>query len=62
MSDMGDRQEEEQMIRTGDLIANPLTGETVTFQKTAADSGGEVVIAQVTLEPAKKPFSKNYLS
>ena len=39
------------MIRTGDSIANPVTGETVTFQQTAADSDGEVVIAEVTLEP-----------
>ena len=39
------------MIRTGDSIANPVTGETVTFQQTAADSDGEVVIAHVTLEP-----------
>ena len=39
------------MIRTGDSIANPVTGETVTFQRTSADSGGEVVIAEVTLEP-----------
>ena len=39
------------MIRTGDSIANPVTGETVTFRRTAADSGGEVVIAEVTLEP-----------
>jgi quercetin dioxygenase-like cupin family protein len=39
------------MIRTGDSIANPVTGETVTFQQTSADSAGEVVIAEVTLEP-----------
>jgi len=39
------------MIRTGDSIANPVTGETVTFQQTSADSGGELVIAEVTLEP-----------
>ena len=39
------------MIRTGDSIANPVTGETVTFQQTAADSNGEVVIAEITLEP-----------
>ncbi|MFL6049374.1 MAG: cupin domain-containing protein [Gaiellales bacterium] len=38
------------MIRTGDSIANPVTGETVTFQRTSADSGGELVIAEVTLE------------
>ena len=39
------------MIKTGDSIANPVTGETVTFQRTSADSGGELVIAEVTLEP-----------
>jgi quercetin dioxygenase-like cupin family protein len=39
------------MARTGDSIANPLTGEMVTFQRTAADSGGELVIAEVTLAP-----------
>jgi len=39
------------MIRTGDSIANPVTGETVTFQQTSADSGGELVVAEVTLEP-----------
>lgn len=39
------------MIRTGDSIANPVTGETLTFQRTSADSGGELVIAEVTLEP-----------
>jgi len=38
------------MIRTGDSIANPVTGETVTFRQTAADSDGEAVIAEVTLE------------
>lgn len=37
------------MIRTGDSIANPVTGETVTFRRTSADSDGEVVIAEVTL-------------
>ena len=39
------------MIKTGDSIANPVTGETVTFQRTSADSDGELVIAEVTLEP-----------
>jgi quercetin dioxygenase-like cupin family protein len=39
------------MIRTGDSIANPVTGETVTFKRTSADSDGEFVIAEVTLEP-----------
>jgi quercetin dioxygenase-like cupin family protein len=39
------------MIRTGDSIANPVTGETVTFRHASADSDGEVVIAEVTLQP-----------
>ena len=39
------------MIRTGDSIANPVTGETVTFQQTSADSDGELVIADVVLQP-----------
>jgi mannose-6-phosphate isomerase-like protein (cupin superfamily) len=39
------------MIRTGDSIANPVTGETVTFQRTSADSDGERVIAEVVLQP-----------
>lgn len=39
------------MIQTGDSIANPVTGETVTFQRTSAASGGELVIAEITLEP-----------
>jgi len=38
------------MIKTGDSIANPVTGETVTFQQTSADTDGELVIAEVTLE------------
>ena len=42
---------ETRMIRTGDLIENPLTGETVTFQQTSADSNGEAVMVDVTLEP-----------
>jgi quercetin dioxygenase-like cupin family protein len=39
------------MIRTGDSIENPVTGEKVKFQQTSADSGGELVIAEVRLEP-----------
>jgi quercetin dioxygenase-like cupin family protein len=39
------------MIRTGDSIENPVTGETVTFQRTSADTAGELVLAEVTLEP-----------
>jgi mannose-6-phosphate isomerase-like protein (cupin superfamily) len=38
------------MIHTGDSIQNPVTGETVTFRQTAQDTGGERVVADVTLE------------
>jgi quercetin dioxygenase-like cupin family protein len=38
------------VIRTGDTITNPVTGESVTFRRTSADSDGELVIAEVTLE------------
>jgi mannose-6-phosphate isomerase-like protein (cupin superfamily) len=37
------------MVRAGDSIANPVTGETVTFRRTSAESHGEVVIAEVAL-------------
>ena len=37
------------MIRTGDTIENPVTGETVRFEEAAEDSGGERVVADVTL-------------
>ncbi len=38
------------MVRTGDSIANPVTGEIVTFRRTSADTDGEVVIAEVMLD------------
>lgn len=38
------------MIRTGDSIVNPVTGETLTFRRTSADTDGEAVVAEVTLE------------
>ena len=38
------------MIRTGDSITNPVTGKTVTFRRTSADTDGEMVVVEVTLE------------
>lgn len=39
------------MIRTGRTIENPVTGERVTFVKTSADTGGELVEIEVVVEP-----------
>lgn len=39
------------MIRTGDVVTNPITGEQLRFVKTAADTGGEAVVVEVTVEP-----------
>jgi quercetin dioxygenase-like cupin family protein len=38
-------------IRAGDTIEHRLTGETVHFLRTAADTGGELVEIEVTVEP-----------
>ena len=39
------------MIRAGDTIENPVTGERVTFLKTAADTDGELVVIDTTVAP-----------
>lgn len=39
------------MIRSGQTIENPLTGERVLVRKTAADTGGELVVIEVEVEP-----------
>jgi quercetin dioxygenase-like cupin family protein len=39
------------MIRAGDTIENHVTGERVTFLKTAADTDGEVVVIDTTVAP-----------
>ncbi len=39
------------MIRTGDVIHNSITGETIRFIETAADSDGERVVIDVLVEP-----------
>jgi quercetin dioxygenase-like cupin family protein len=39
------------MIRTGDTIENPITGERLTFRKTSADTNGEAVVVEVVVQP-----------
>src|SRR5437016_8547481 len=39
------------MIRTGDTIHNPVTGERMTFLATSADTDGEAVVIEVFVEP-----------
>jgi quercetin dioxygenase-like cupin family protein len=38
-------------IRAGDTIENPVTGETVHFLRTAAETDGELVEIEVTVQP-----------
>jgi quercetin dioxygenase-like cupin family protein len=39
------------MIRTGDTIHNPATGERITFLATSADTDGEAVVIETVVEP-----------
>src|SRR3954451_10626718 len=39
------------MIRSGDTIHNPVTGERITFHQTAADTNGEAVVIECTVQP-----------
>ena len=39
------------MIRTGDVLHNPVTGELIRFVKAAADTNGEYVVVDVIVEP-----------
>src|SRR6266487_3677821 len=39
------------MIRTGDTIHNPVTGERITFHATSADTNGESVVIECTVRP-----------
>jgi mannose-6-phosphate isomerase-like protein (cupin superfamily) len=39
------------MIRTGDTIQNPITGERITFLATSADTDGEACVVEVVVEP-----------
>jgi mannose-6-phosphate isomerase-like protein (cupin superfamily) len=44
-------EKESTMIRTGDIVRNPVTGEELTFLKTAADTNGEYVLLEALIEP-----------
>src|ERR671934_365849 len=39
------------MIRTGDTIENPITGERITFLATSADTNGEAVVIETVVQP-----------
>ena len=39
------------MIRTGQTIENPVTGERLTFHKTSRDTNGEYVLVEAVLLP-----------
>jgi len=39
------------MIRAGDSIHNPVTGERIVFRQTSADTGGEAVVIETFVEP-----------
>jgi quercetin dioxygenase-like cupin family protein len=39
------------MIHAGDTIANPVTGERMTFLKTSRQTGGEYLLVEVAVEP-----------
>jgi mannose-6-phosphate isomerase-like protein (cupin superfamily) len=39
------------MIRSGDTIHNPVTGESITFHQTSADTNGEAVVIECTVQP-----------
>jgi quercetin dioxygenase-like cupin family protein len=38
------------MVRAGDVLANDITGETIRFVETAADTNGERTVVEVTLD------------
>ncbi len=39
------------MITTGQSLTNPVTGETLVFRKTSADTNGESVVVEAFVEP-----------
>ena len=39
------------MAHAGDTIENPATGERIVFRKTAADTGGELLLFDLFLKP-----------
>jgi quercetin dioxygenase-like cupin family protein len=45
------RAKEEHVITTGQSVTNPVTGETLVFRKTSADTNGEAVVVEAFVEP-----------
>ncbi len=39
------------MIRTGDRLENPVTGEVLTFHRTSRDTGGDAVLIETLVRP-----------
>ena len=39
------------MIRAGDTIENPVTGERLVFRKTSLDTGGQAVVVETFVQP-----------
>jgi mannose-6-phosphate isomerase-like protein (cupin superfamily) len=39
------------MVRAGDLLENPVTGERLLFHKTSSDTGGEAVVFEAFVDP-----------
>jgi hypothetical protein len=39
------------MIRAGDTIENPITGERIVFHKTSRETNGEAVVVEVLVQP-----------
>ena len=39
------------MIRAGDTITNPVTGERIVFHRTSRDTNGEAVVIEVCVQP-----------
>ena len=39
------------MIRAGDVIENPITGERIVFRKTSRETGGQAVVIETYVQP-----------
>jgi hypothetical protein len=44
-------QEVTQVIRAGDTLVNPVSGETITFVETAAETGGDYTVIECAVRP-----------
>src|SRR6478736_3392523 len=47
----GKRRKEPEMIRAGDSIENPVTGERLVFRQTSNETGGEAVVIETYVQP-----------